>query len=60
MHQDIFHLQFTNYRRLIKNLPPLWENAINFGYNVKSSDIACWDKWESTFPNPRLLISKTQ
>ena len=36
MHQDIFRLQLTNNRRLIKNLPP-WQNAIYFdGYNVKS------------------------
>ena len=30
------------------------------GYNVRSSDIACCDKWESLFSNVRLLFSKTQ
>ena len=32
----------------------------DFGYNVKSSDIACWEIWERSFPNLRLLLSKTQ
>ena len=47
MHRDIFRLQLTNNGRLIDSPP--WQNAIYFGYNVKSSVIACWYKWDRIF-----------
>ena len=37
-----------------------WLITINFGYNVESSDIACWDKCERLFSNLCLLVSKTK
>ena len=36
------------------------ENTINFGYDVKRSEIACWDELEGLFLSPRLPLSETQ
>ena len=53
MHRDIFRLQLANNRRLIKNLPPPWLNAI-------TSDITSKFGYGAIFSNLRFLLSKTQ
>ena len=53
MHRDIFRLQMATYRRLIKNLPPPWENAI-------TSDITSKFGFSAIIFKLRVPLSKTQ
>ena len=36
------------------------KGALLLGKRFRSSDIACWDKWDRLFFNIRLLLSETQ